>query len=172
MAKYAAQIMLKQDIGGNIVNLSSKSGLEASKNNSAYNATKAGEIHLARGWAMELGEADAFMTRDRETKEPLKDEDGNFVEITPDCIDRVAEQYRKHDMPGGWLLVNDGYGCGYVELPQVVSSLADLGFYTGLWTEKGLEKTVWEVGTAGTRLQKLDVAWTGPAYQFSLDANI
>ena len=111
------------------------------------------------------------MTRDKKTKEPLKDEDGNFVEITPDCIDRVAEQYRKHDMPGGWLLVNDGYGCGYVELPRVVSSLADLGFYTGLWTEKGLAKTVWEVGTAGTRLQKLDVAWTGPAYQFSLDAN-
>jgi hypothetical protein len=122
-------------------------------------------------WALELGEADAFMTRDKETKEPLKDKDDNFVEITPDCIDRVAEQYRKHDMPGGWLLVNDGYGCGYVELPRVVSSLADLGFYTGLWTEKGLAKTAWEVGTAGTRLQKLDVAWTGPAYQFSLDAN-
>ncbi|NQV33432.1 MAG: DUF4968 domain-containing protein, partial [Phycisphaeraceae bacterium] len=122
-------------------------------------------------WAMELGEADAYMTRDKKTKEPLKDEQGNFVEITPDCIDRVAEQYRKHDMPGGWLLVNDGYGCGYVELPRVVSSLADLGFYTGLWTEKGLAKTAWEVGTAGTRLQKLDVAWTGPAYQFSLDAN-
>ena len=122
-------------------------------------------------WALELGEADAFMTRDKVTKEPLKDENGEFVEITPDCIDRVAEQYRKHDMPGGWLLVNDGYGCGYVELPRVVSSLADLGFYTGLWTEKGLEKTKWEVGTAGTRLQKLDVAWTGPAYQFSLDAN-
>ena len=122
-------------------------------------------------WAMELGEADAFMTRDKKTKEPLKDPNGNFVEITPDCIDRVAEQYRTHDMPGGWLLVNDGYGCGYVELPRVVSSLADLGFYTGLWTEKGLAKTEWEVGTAGTRLQKLDVAWTGPAYQFSLDAN-
>lgn len=122
-------------------------------------------------WALEFGEADAFMTRDKETKEPLKDADGNYVEITPDCIDRVAEQYRKHDMPGGWLLVNDGYGCGYVELPRVVSSLDDLGFYTGLWTEKGLAKTEWEVGTAGTRLQKLDVAWTGPAYQFSLDAN-
>ncbi len=122
-------------------------------------------------WALELGEADAYMTRDKKTKEPLKDENGNFVEITPDCIDRVAEQYRKYDMPGGWLLVNDGYGCGYVELPRVVSSLADLGFHTGLWTEKGLEKTKWEVGTAGTRLQKLDVAWTGPAYQFSLDAN-
>jgi NAD(P)-dependent dehydrogenase (short-subunit alcohol dehydrogenase family)/rhamnose utilization protein RhaD (predicted bifunctional aldolase and dehydrogenase) len=56
MAKYAAKIMIQQRIGGNIINLSSKSGLDASKNNSAYNATKAGEIHIARGWALELGE--------------------------------------------------------------------------------------------------------------------
>jgi len=56
MAKEAARIMLRQGMGGNIINLSSKSGLEASKNNTAYNATKAGEIHIARGWALELGE--------------------------------------------------------------------------------------------------------------------
>jgi NAD(P)-dependent dehydrogenase (short-subunit alcohol dehydrogenase family)/rhamnose utilization protein RhaD (predicted bifunctional aldolase and dehydrogenase) len=56
MAKEAARIMLRQGMGGNIINLSSKSGLEASKNNTAYNATKAGEIHMARGWALELGE--------------------------------------------------------------------------------------------------------------------
>ena len=56
MAKAAARIMIKQGIGGNIINLSSKSGLGASKNNTAYNATKAGEIHMARGWALELGQ--------------------------------------------------------------------------------------------------------------------
>ena len=55
MARAAAKIMIQQGIGGNIVNVSSKSGLDASKNNTAYNATKAGEIHMARGWAMELG---------------------------------------------------------------------------------------------------------------------
>jgi len=55
MAREAARIMTAQDMGGSIVNLSSKSGLDASKNNSAYNATKAGELHLARGWALELG---------------------------------------------------------------------------------------------------------------------
>jgi NAD(P)-dependent dehydrogenase (short-subunit alcohol dehydrogenase family) len=48
--------MIRQGIGGSIINLSSKSGLEASRNNTPYNATKAGEIHLARGWALELGE--------------------------------------------------------------------------------------------------------------------
>ena len=56
MAREAAKIMIAQGIGGSIINLSSKSGLDASKNNTAYNATKAGEIHMARGWALELGE--------------------------------------------------------------------------------------------------------------------
>ena len=56
MAREAAGIMIAQGMGGGIINLSSKSGLDASKNNTAYNATKAGEIHMARGWALELGE--------------------------------------------------------------------------------------------------------------------
>lgn len=55
-AKAAARIMIKQGTGGSIINISSKSGLEASRDNTAYNATKAGEIHMARGWALELGE--------------------------------------------------------------------------------------------------------------------
>jgi NAD(P)-dependent dehydrogenase (short-subunit alcohol dehydrogenase family)/rhamnose utilization protein RhaD (predicted bifunctional aldolase and dehydrogenase) len=54
VAREAARWMLRQGCGGNIINLSSKTGLEASVDNSAYNATKAGEIHLARGWALEL----------------------------------------------------------------------------------------------------------------------
>ncbi len=55
MARAAARIMIQQGIGGNIINLSSKSGLEPSKNNTAYTATKGAEIHVARGWAFELG---------------------------------------------------------------------------------------------------------------------
>jgi NAD(P)-dependent dehydrogenase (short-subunit alcohol dehydrogenase family)/rhamnose utilization protein RhaD (predicted bifunctional aldolase and dehydrogenase) len=56
MSREAARIMIAQGMGGNIINLSSKSGLDASRNNTAYNATKAGELHMARGWALELGE--------------------------------------------------------------------------------------------------------------------
>lgn len=56
MAREAGRIMIEQGMGGSIINLSSKSGLEASKNNTSYNATKAGELHMARGWALELGE--------------------------------------------------------------------------------------------------------------------
>ena len=57
-AREAVRLLLRQGSGGAMVNLTSKSGLEASKENSAYNATKAGEIHLMRGWALELGRAD------------------------------------------------------------------------------------------------------------------
>jgi len=56
VAREAARIMRAQGGGGAMVLVSSKSGLEASKANSAYNATKAGELHLMRGWALELGE--------------------------------------------------------------------------------------------------------------------
>ncbi len=55
MARAAARIMIKQKMGGNIINISSKSGLKASKDNTPYNVTKAGELHMARGWALELG---------------------------------------------------------------------------------------------------------------------
>jgi NAD(P)-dependent dehydrogenase (short-subunit alcohol dehydrogenase family)/rhamnose utilization protein RhaD (predicted bifunctional aldolase and dehydrogenase) len=55
VAREAARIMKAQLQGGSMVMISSKTGLEASKANSAYNATKAGELHMARGWALELG---------------------------------------------------------------------------------------------------------------------
>ncbi|MDA3961032.1 MAG: SDR family oxidoreductase [Planctomycetota bacterium] len=55
MGREAARIMCAQGHGGSMVMLSSKSGLEPSKANTAYNATKSGELHMARGWALELG---------------------------------------------------------------------------------------------------------------------
>ena len=55
VAREAARVMRAQGDGGSMVIVSSKTGLDASKANSAYNATKAGELHLMRGWALELG---------------------------------------------------------------------------------------------------------------------
>ena len=55
VAREAARILRAQGDGGAMIMLSSKSGLDASKSNSAYNATKAGELHMMRGWALELG---------------------------------------------------------------------------------------------------------------------
>jgi len=49
-----AAALIEQGEGGNIVNISSKSGVRGSANNSAYNATKFGVIGLAQGWAREL----------------------------------------------------------------------------------------------------------------------
>ncbi|NQT21282.1 MAG: SDR family oxidoreductase, partial [Planctomycetes bacterium] len=40
--------------GGNIINISSKTGVRGSANNSAYNASKFGVIGLAQGWCREL----------------------------------------------------------------------------------------------------------------------
>ena len=31
---------------------------------------------------------------------------------------KVADAYKTNDMPNGWMLVNDGYGCGYENLPE------------------------------------------------------
>jgi NAD(P)-dependent dehydrogenase (short-subunit alcohol dehydrogenase family)/rhamnose utilization protein RhaD (predicted bifunctional aldolase and dehydrogenase) len=55
VAREAARVMCAQGDGGSMVIVSSKTGLDASKANSAYNATKSGELHLMRGWALELG---------------------------------------------------------------------------------------------------------------------
>ena len=132
-----------------------------------------GRARLLPRWALEFGDADCYNDGDNVKKPgtvPQGWSDGPTGK-TPDVVDSVAKRYREHDMPGGWILPNDGYGCGYTNLPETVKGLAGYGFRTGLWTENGVDKIAWEVGTAGTRVQKLDVAWTGKGYQFSLDAN-
>lgn len=80
----------------------------------------------------------------------------------------IAEGYPKNEMPNGWMLVNDGYGCGYENLAQVGEGLRKHNMQLGLWTEDGLPHQADEV-KAGVRVRKLDVAWVGPGYQFALD---
>lgn len=132
-----------------------------------------GRAGLLPRWALSYGDADCYNDGDNQKKPgtvPAGWSDGP-TGTTPDVVDSVAKKYREHDMPGGWILPNDGYGCGYTDLPKVVKGLAQYGFKTGLWTENGVDKIAWEVGTAGSRVQKLDVAWTGKGYQFAMDAN-
>jgi len=132
-----------------------------------------GRAGLLPRWALSYGDADCYNDGDNKKKPgtvPAGWSDGP-TGTTPDVIDSVAKKYRDNDMPGGWILPNDGYGCGYTDLPKVVKGLAQYGFKTGLWTENGVDKIAWEVGTAGSRVQKLDVAWTGKGYQFAMDAN-
>lgn len=132
-----------------------------------------GRAGLVPRWALSYGDADCYNDGDN-IKKPGTVPEGwsdGATGTTADVVDSVARQYREHDMPGGWILPNDGYGCGYKDLPKTVQGLAKYGFRTGLWTEDGVDKIAWEVGKAGSRVQKLDVAWTGKGYQFAMDAN-
>nr|NQU93358.1 DUF5110 domain-containing protein [Bacteroidota bacterium] len=106
-------------------------------------------------WGLELGDADCY---------------NDNGQTTPIVITEIADKYREYDLPGGWILPNDGYGCGYTSLDSVVTELHERGFYTGLWTENGVGQIQWEVGVAGTRVCKLDVAWVGSGYQWALNA--
>ena len=104
-------------------------------------------------WGLEFGDADCYNKKGK----------------TPDVISKVADVDRANDMPGGWILPNDGYGCGYVELDSTIQELHKRGFYTGLWTEKGLDRIANEVSALGSRVMKLDVAWVGRGYQFAFN---
>ena len=112
-----------------------------------------GRPFMPARWQMSLGDANCY----------------NLKGKTPDVVKLVADEYVKNDMPRGWILPNDGYGCGYTQLDSTIVELKKRGFYTGLWTENGVDKIATEVGTFGSRLCKLDVAWVGPGYKFALD---
>jgi len=81
----------------------------------------------------------------------------------------VADGYVEREIPLGWMLVNDGYGCGYEHLDRVAEELGERHITLGLWTSTGLADQAEEVRT-GARVRKLDVAWVGPGYRFALDA--
>jgi len=120
-----------------------------------------GKPFLAPVWGLELGNADCF-----NASNPSYSGDHNRLrhQTTPDVVG-YATDARAADMPSGWFLPNDGYGCGYTDLPNTVAALKAKGFNTGLWTSTGLANINWEVGTAGSRAVKTDVAWIGGGYK-------
>lgn len=56
MAKKGVEIMKKQRLGGDIVNIASKNGLVSGPNNVGYGTAKAAQQHMSRLLAAELGE--------------------------------------------------------------------------------------------------------------------
>ncbi|HVK24625.1 MAG TPA: discoidin domain-containing protein [Actinokineospora sp.] len=124
-----------------------------------------GKPFLAPIWGFEMGNADCW-----NASNPDYTGDHNRVvhQTTPDVV-TYAEQARAADMPSGWFLPNDGYGCGYTDLTNSVADLEALGFKTGLWTSTGLANIANEVGVSGTRAVKTDVAWIGGGYKYAFD---
>lgn len=55
MAKEGVKILRKQALGGDIINIASKNGLVAGKNNVGYGTAKAAQQHMTRLLAAELG---------------------------------------------------------------------------------------------------------------------
>lgn len=95
------------------------------------------------------------------------------------------EEYQDNDMPLGYFLPNDGYGCGYSgldNLEEFTDAAKDRGVMTGLWTESNLHpdpsldeddpkrRDLNGEVQAGVRAIKTDVAWVGPGYSMALDA--
>jgi hypothetical protein len=119
-------------------------------------------------------------------RESLNGEKDNYLFSARAVIDR----YKRHDMPLGWLLPNDGYGAGYGQTETLdgnIRNLLDLTEYAhrngveiGLWTQSDLHPKpgidallqrdiVKEVRDAGVRVLKTDVAWVGAGYSFGLN---
>ena len=119
-------------------------------------------------------------------KESLNGEKNNYQFSARAAIDR----YLNNDMPLGWFLPNDGYGAGYGQTSTLdgnIENLRQFGEYArskgveiGLWTQSDLHPKdgveallqrdiVKEVGTAGVRVLKTDVAWVGAGYSFGLN---
>ncbi|MFT4093579.1 MAG: glycoside hydrolase family 31 protein, partial [Niabella sp.] len=119
-------------------------------------------------------------------KESLNGEKNNY----PFSARAVIDRYKSNDMPLGWILPNDGYGAGYGQTGTLDSNVLNLknfgdyarknGVQIGLWTQSDLHPKpdvsallqrdiVKEVGGAGVRVLKTDVAWVGAGYSFGLN---
>lgn len=127
-----------------------------------------GKPFLMPRWALGMGDANCY-NRGAKPGVTRGSSSTGYNGLTPSVIGLIADKYIEHKMPTGWILPNDGYGCGYTDLGLVVGELHKRGFYTGLWTENGTAKIAREVGEYGSRLCKLDVAWVGPGFKFAMD---
>lgn len=119
-------------------------------------------------YALEYGDADCYNRSNPSYSSSGFGDPENTKQRTPQSLN-IAKQFVEHDMPAGWMLVNDGYGCEYQELPATVDSIEQqTGLKVGLWTQRSLTNQEYEVGEAGVRLRKLDVAWVGSGYRQAL----
>lgn len=103
---------------------------------------------------------------------------------------KIIEEHKEYDMPLGWFLPNDGYGCGYGQTTTQAGDIDNLskfadyainnGIRTGLWTQSNLwpedptnpqkgERDIYKEVEAGVESVKTDVAWVGAGYSMALN---
>ena len=135
-----------------------------------------GKAALMPEYAFYLGHADCF----NGTHNGHKDQRS----LLKDAVD-VIDEHAEKDMPLGWILPNDGYGCGYSGLDNLeqFSEKANEGSVeVGLWTQSNLypdpslpendplRRDLDGEVKAGVRAIKTDVAWVGQGYSMALNA--
>ncbi|MBI2247188.1 MAG: bifunctional rhamnulose-1-phosphate aldolase/short-chain dehydrogenase [Armatimonadetes bacterium] len=101
VAREAVKIMKAQGLGGAIIFIASKNALVPSRETAAYNAAKAGELHLARTIAEEAGPAgirvnsvcpDAVLEGSKIWTTQLREERARAYGITPDQLEEFYRQ--------------------------------------------------------------------------------
>lgn len=145
-----------------------------------------GRPNLPPVYGLEYGDADCY-NRALRGEAPPSDPNATKKQHTYDSVE-TAKEFKANNMPAGWMIVNDGYGCEYTEdaagfdknapydpnstdkgLGNTVKAIkAEADLKTGLWTQRSLSNQEKEVGTDGIALRKLDVAWVGAGYRMAL----
>lgn len=146
-----------------------------------------GRPNLPPVYGLEYGDADCY-NRSSPTYSSSGFNSGSVPkQVTFDAL-TTAKAFKENNMPAGWMLVNDGYGCEYTPDPAnydknapynptnpdkglggtVKAIEAETKLKTGLWTQRSLTNQEQEVGQDGIALRKLDVAWVGSGYRLAL----
>lgn len=124
--------------------------------------------------------------------ESQTDNGGTKETLTGDgdlTAEKIIQEHKDYDMPLGWFLPNDGYGCGYGQTATQAGDIENLGAFatlaksmgveTGLWTQSNLwpsdennpqkgERDIYKEVEAGVTSVKTDVAWVGSGYSMAL----
>ena len=143
------------------------------------------EVDEGTGGAGKLG--------DKWDKESQTDNGGERETLNNDdniSARAIIDEYEDYDMPFGWFLPNDGYGCGYGQTDSFQGDIDNLqafadyaiskGVQTGLWTQSNLwpadqdnpqkgERYIYAEVDAGVHAVKTDVAWVGAGYSMALN---
>ena len=139
------------------------------------------------------GTSGAVKLGDKWYRESQSDNGGEKETLLGDAnttAQQIIEDHEENDMPLGWFLPNDGYGCGYGQTDSQAGDIENLkdfadyaiskGVQTGLWTQSNLwpadssnpqkgERDIYKEVEAGVHSVKTDVAWVGAGYSMALN---